>query len=456
MTNEDSPPEIPLSDPECRQCRYSMQGSIDSWQDTIPIDVTCSECGHVMPVRDLYELPLHTVPWLIECAPHDASWFTSGLKTIGTLFFPWRFFSAVRPNTAWCVRQIVFLNLAILIGAVVVSRVGYAVSVSNFYDERYERCMKQVEQYEVDARWRLAVLEGRHADAAMHMVDIGIDPFKDGRLQHEIRKAGERYPIRTPSLQNYPTKERLRQFIKYYDAKEFRLGDSKAQAICTALMFPKDNDVLLALEPMSISPSTKGVFVKATRDVQSFVPTSNPFDFLKRGIDPLILMAICTAVMPGVLLIMFDSRRLSRIGAIHVLRLGWYGCIGLNLVILSYGAFYLVVQAVNPDNAAAVLKCWMWNVFPVWGLWFIAYWLYAIERYLQLKQPLLVILVGAIIACTIAFANAAEHPIYRDRMCTIMQWQPELSLLASLESLTSPGISEYHGRKEHQTHDHDN
>lgn len=54
--------------PICPRCAYNLSGIVESWQDSCPLEGTCSECGLTFGWRDIIAGPLRLPRWSFEHA----------------------------------------------------------------------------------------------------------------------------------------------------------------------------------------------------------------------------------------------------------------------------------------------------------------------------------------------------------------------------------------------------
>lgn len=81
---------------DCPRCGYDQSGVIASWDDSCPIEGTCSECGFDFLWADVLIRERQHLRWLYE--HREGLAVGSMVQTLIFALFPWAFWKRVRPH----------------------------------------------------------------------------------------------------------------------------------------------------------------------------------------------------------------------------------------------------------------------------------------------------------------------------------------------------------------------
>ncbi|MHC4909241.1 MAG: hypothetical protein ACYTF9_05930 [Planctomycetota bacterium] len=100
----------------CPRCDYDMQGVVDAWVETCPLEGACSECGLALPWRDVLDPGYGMGRWCVETRRSFAAWPSQVLGTLARAARPRRFWSSIPLNQSIRWRRLLgfVVSLAVL------------------------------------------------------------------------------------------------------------------------------------------------------------------------------------------------------------------------------------------------------------------------------------------------------------------------------------------------------
>ena len=117
----------------CPRCGYDQRGVIDRWQDTCPMEGTCSECGLDFLWRDVLNPHFATPEWCVEFSRGVPRIAVTILTTAAMTLRPWRFWRELRMSHPIHPRRLALFMIVVPLAAVIVFSltVGYATATYN-------------------------------------------------------------------------------------------------------------------------------------------------------------------------------------------------------------------------------------------------------------------------------------------------------------------------------------
>jgi len=118
---------------ECPRCGYDQRGLCDRWQDTCPMEGTCSECGLDYLWRDVLNPRFATPDWCIEFSRGFRETAMIILATFAMTARPWRFWLDLRMSHPIHPHRLALYMIVVPVAAYVMFAlsVGYATGTSN-------------------------------------------------------------------------------------------------------------------------------------------------------------------------------------------------------------------------------------------------------------------------------------------------------------------------------------
>ena len=111
----------------------------------------------------------------------------------------------------------------------------------------------------------------------------------------------------------------------------------------------------------------------------------------------MLLAVIATLVPPLLLSILPVTRRRAKVRTRHIVRAGGYGFLILALVLLSLAFVYAAPNLVSRDASGSLVPDWLLLTWPIWCVWMLLWWFFAIRRYLRLPHVIPILLFSSII-----------------------------------------------------------
>ncbi|MBL1218156.1 MAG: hypothetical protein D8M59_11755 [Planctomycetes bacterium] len=112
---------------QCPRCGYDVRGITLTWQESCPLEGTCSECGLTLYWPDIFQEESLGPRWFIESALSLPKTLRRSVKTFAYSFMPWRFWSDVRMEHRVRTRALI-VYLLLLLGCMYVIYASYGAA----------------------------------------------------------------------------------------------------------------------------------------------------------------------------------------------------------------------------------------------------------------------------------------------------------------------------------------
>lgn len=140
--------------PTCPRCGYDLRGALATWNDTCPLDGTCTECGLHLDWAHVLRPGKFAPAWCVEFAPRRG-FGPACVSTFGRSFRPWRFWSALKMSMSLGRRRLVaYVALLILPVLVAYASVQTVAAIRMRYEWQ-----QSLDDYKKQAQQDVAALE---------------------------------------------------------------------------------------------------------------------------------------------------------------------------------------------------------------------------------------------------------------------------------------------------------
>ncbi len=359
--------------PECPRCGYDLRGTTESWQDTCPLQGTCTECGLTIHWAEVLVPAKFEPPWCVEFVQPLRRFGWASVRTAARSGRPFRYWGTLKMSMPLHPRRlaayVAILLLPVLAGGVVVQTVA---AVRMRYDLQQELVRQRVMVRQNTARLQA------------QLDNLGLTGARRTRVQ-----------------------QRLIQF-QLAAATPLVIDRSYAAAIAEAVFFPwrSSSTGTQSMWAGRITGYPAPRYLHATLLRQSGnSPNLSGVHNLSYTIAGVALAFWVALTMPLAFVLLPISRRRAKVRWVHLARVACYG------MVLPSAVVTVMLACVALGYAANGLQPAMHSVAHSLGRYglmilTIGWWVAAIRRYLQIPHgwavsPVLAILLILILVATV-------------------------------------------------------
>jgi hypothetical protein len=379
-------------DVNCPRCGYDQRGLIHSWQESCPLEATCTECGLTYQCAETFLPEKFEPPWCVEyCSPRPVTFVWSCAVTFTRSFVPWQFWSRLRMSDRIHPKRI-GMYVTVLLACVLLATAGISL---------------------IAARMGAAVVTWDRINMAI-ADDIA-------RKQHQIALLRMRPAIEPIHLRNLPAEEHERAIAEAEWYRQWQIGMLQQEI---ADMPTVNHSLPLAIFEAVVLPFAKSSFgsiVHADGTVTPYPPPSAvrqgwdgrrslrievtlPLQITMRTDDTLILGIIAYLMFPLTLIMLPMTRRRAKVRWAHIWKVTAYG------MIIPFIAFLLAMlllrmlssQIGGPRMGSLHIFASVWLIPLAMVIW----WTSAASRYMKMPHAFWIGLLHTYIAVMCALALA--------------------------------------------------
>jgi hypothetical protein len=382
-----------LSAINCPRCGYDQRGLIGSWRDSCPLEATCAECGLKYRCAEMILPEKFEPPWCVEYCPGGVRLFVrSCASTFMRSLAPWRFWSRMRMSDRIRPRRIALYLLIIFmcvlfIGIVAIPMASQWMAAVNTWNRHHGQIATEIA--EMQAR----------IDMARRHVEVQLDSFLSQWPEEEHERLVNQAE---QEIQRWIAP--LQQQIDSVPTIEHSLPLAIFEAVL--LPFAKSSYGSIVHPDGTIDPYPSPSELRQDADLMfawwDEAPQAYPFG-PKTG-RVLVLGTIAFLLFPLTLIMLPMTRQRAKVRWAHIWKVTAYGVV-IPLLSVLIATVLLILWSVDVGGTKALVL----HVFVSLGfipLALVAWWTFAIDRYLKMPHALGIGLLHSLVAVLVALAFA--------------------------------------------------